>query len=135
MRITRVSTFRGEHQRNQSVCMGKVIGYIFCALIMIFCAYYSISSFHNIAQEFIYMATAGAEQTRDLLASEDNIINSITAEQRSIWLSNLSDPSLEATGIIVIRDLASYAIGILSLGYIGQFLIGAYKSYNKAKQV
>lgn len=112
--------------------MDRVGLYVCAAIFMVVCAYFSIVYIHNIAETFIEITKAGAIQMRELLVDEDNIIRSITPEQREIWVSNLSNPRLQATGIIVLRDLFSFAVGLLFLGYGIQLLVAAYKTYNKS---
>ena len=114
--------------------MTKAITYFLSALFTLGVGIYSITSIHKISQPFIEMTISSAEATRDLLANEKNIIHSITPEQRKVWLDNVSDPEIEATGIIVVANLASFIIGVLFIGYVLQLLATSYKSYNKAKQ-
>ena len=113
--------------------MIKVVVYFIGALFMIGAALFSITTIHNIAQPFIEMSISDAETTRILLSSDENIIRTITTDQRKIWLENLSQLELQATGIIVMRNIASYVIGILFIGYILQCFFASYKSYRKLK--
>lgn len=114
--------------------MKQTSGYLLASIFVLVVGIYSILSIHKVAQPFIEMAISSAEATKALLENEQNIIRSITAEQRQVWLANLSDPKLEATGITALRNIASYIIGILFFCYVCQLLAASYKSYNKSKQ-
>lgn len=65
---------------------------------MLACAYYTISSIHKMAQPFIEIAVSGAVQVKSLLASNENVIHSISPKARESWISNLEDPYIEARG-------------------------------------
>lgn len=111
--------------------MKKTFPHLFIALMALSVGYYSIITIRDLSEPFIEMSISGAEQMKELLSNKENTIQTLTIEQRESWIANLSEPELQAAGIIFMRDLASILAGVLFLSYAIQSFYRAYKCITK----
>jgi hypothetical protein len=108
--------------------MSEISKQFIFGMLTLFALIYFLVFIFDTSQHFIDIAIATANQTKELVADERNIIHSITQEQRETWIANLEDPTLAAAGIIIVRDISVFIVSLILFGNMWHHFRNAYKA-------